>query len=156
MPITLELHLIQKGGDEVGVNGMLRRADDMRKEESQTNVICWWKLVEKSIPLVLARCQQGCAMAERTMYLKISLIFIMAPTWSSHTPLTARRKRSPSTAYSTASALPPSAPVPAVPLARGKAGTMRSSASRSRYSATMVLNPEYSCSPSDAVSVEKT
>jgi hypothetical protein len=71
----------------------------------------------------------------------------MAAMWSSHTPLTARRKRSPSTAASIASALLPSVP-DTVPPDRGNAGTIRSSASRSRYSATRSLKPLYRCSPS--------
>lgn len=70
------------------------------------------------------------------------------PVWSSHTPLTAFRKRSPSVARSMASAPPPSLPAPRVPPLRGKAGTILSWASRSRCSTTSVLTPLYSWSPS--------
>lgn len=82
------------------------------------------------------------------MYFNTSFSLRILPVWSSHTPLTAFKKRSPSVARSMASAPPPSLPAPRVPPLRGKVGTIFSSARRSRCWTMRVCTPLYSWSPS--------
>lgn len=53
LSIAFQLNLIEKSGNEVGVDGMLGGADNVSEEQRQADVVCRGERVEKRIPLVL-------------------------------------------------------------------------------------------------------
>lgn len=133
----------------MGVDGGL--ADDVREEEGEAEFVDGGDACRRGMYFILyvaSACRYNKQNTRLAMYLSTSFSLRILPVWSSHTPLTAFRKRSPSVARSMASAPPPSLPAPRVPPLRGKAGTILSWASRSRCSTTSVLTPLYSWSPS--------